>query len=226
MTAIGFDFDHTLGIDNQVERFAFLRVATGLAAAKGAAVDERHAFATIDREIRSFRAGECSLTIALHRAFAATLPEVAIDEAAAERFRELAVEMVPSYVRALPGVEELLRRLDDASLPYAILTNGWNPLQQCKADAIGFTRPVLVSEDLGVRKPSAGAFARLGEVLGADLADVWYVGDDPHADVGGALGAGLRAVWFDWESRPYPADLGAPTATIHRITDVLSVIPL
>ncbi|MBC5805854.1 MAG: hypothetical protein DLM53_03635 [Candidatus Eremiobacter antarcticus] len=226
MTAIGFDFDHTLGTDNQVERFAFVKAASDLGAAHGVAVNGLAAFEAIDREIRSFRAGQCSLEVALRRAFAATLPEAAIDHRAAERFRELAVQMVPSYVRALPGVDALLHALDDALVPYAILTNGWNPLQQRKADAVGFRGPVLVSEDLGVRKPGAGAFAKLGEVLGVDSTDVWYVGDDPHADVGGALSAGMRAIWFDWEGRPYPAELAAPTATIHRIADVLSVVPV
>jgi HAD superfamily hydrolase (TIGR01549 family) len=124
----------------------------------------------------------------------------------------------------MPGVTELLSALDDAKIPYAILTNGWNPLQQCKADCIGFHHPVFVSDDIGVRKPNVHAFNVLRDYFELPAERIWYVGDDPKMDVLGSLGAGMRAIWFDFEDRLFPTDIPAPTAIVKELPDITRVI--
>ena len=221
--AVGFDFDHTLGVDNKLERIAFVAVVHELAQREHRGIDDAVAYASIDREIALFRAGSSSLHEALGSAFRSVLgAEVPAD--AEQLFRDRAVGLVPQYVQILPGVRELLSRLDAAMVPYAILTNGWNPLQQRKADHIGFHRPVLVSEDLGVRKPQREAFWALAKLFAADPPAIVYVGDDPVVDIGGALAAGMQAIWFRWEAQTYPDGMQPPTATVARITDVFDYL--
>lgn len=218
--AVGFDFDHTLGVDNKLERIAFVAVAHELAARERRSLDDAVAYASIDRELALFRAGRSSLHEALGRSFQNVLGDD-VPAAAEQLFRDRAVGLVPQYVQILPGVRELLSRLDAAMVPYAILTNGWNPLQQRKADHIGFHRPVLVSEDLGVRKPEREAFFALAKLLDAGPPAIVYVGDDPVVDIAGALAAGMQAIWFQWEARTYPDGIPPPTATVAQIEDIL-----
>jgi putative hydrolase of the HAD superfamily len=79
---------------------------------------------------------------------------------------------------------------------------------------------VLVSDALGAIKPAAAAFDALVATLGVSRDRAWYVGDNPVGDVAGALAAGLRAVWFDWEGLSYPQDLPAPTVRISALREL------
>ena len=221
--AVGFDFDHTLGVDNKLERVAFVELAQSIAATHGVPLDEERAYEAIDYEIARFRDGKCGLSEALAGAFAAVLGKLT-PPAADRLFRERALSMVSQFVQPFPGVERLLVTLRERNVPHAILTNGWNPLQQRKANAVGFRGPVLVSEDLGVRKPDPDAFRALAATLETDVGQIAYVGDDPRVDIAGALAAGLQAVWFHWEAHPYPDDIPQPTEIVHRIGDVLSLL--
>lgn len=225
-SAVGFDFDHTLGIDNRLETEAFVMLAQQRAQPMGRTFNEERSRIAIGRELGNYRSGKCSFDDAIISAFEDALGNGAGDRGAVDAFRGLAVELVPQYVEALPGVTETLRGLDASSVPYAILTNGWNPLQQRKADCIGFTKPVFVSDDLGARKPSVQAFNVLRDYFNMPAECIWYVGDDPKIDVLGALGAGMRSVWCNFDRQKFPTDIPAPTAIVTDMRDILNIIPL
>jgi HAD superfamily hydrolase (TIGR01509 family) len=220
--AVGFDFDHTLGVDHKLERSAFVDFMRSMATDE-AQFNALAAAEIVDDRIAHYRAGKCTLAQAFEGAFEAVQgkPPPARGFAA---FKQLVLELAPKHVEPLPGAQELLRRLDSVAIPYAILTNGWNPLQQCKADLIGFGGPVLVSDDLGVRKPSVQAFDALRQRLGEPADAIWYVGDDAHNDILGALGAGMRAIWFDWEHKKYPTNVPAPTAVVTQLVDIFDIL--
>ena len=224
--AVGFDFDHTLGIDNKLETVAFVMLVQQRARSIGRTFNEEGASVAIGRELGNYRSGKCSFDDAITIAFEDAVGKGAGDFGAVDAFRSLALELVPQYVEALPGVTETLRGLDASSVPYAILTNGWNPLQQRKADRIGFTKPVFVSDDLGVRKPSVQAFNVLRDYFNLPEDSIWYVGDDPKVDVLGALGAGMRSVWCNLDQQKFPTDIPAPTAIVTDMRDILTVIPI
>ena len=57
---------------------------------------------------------------------------------------------------------------------------------------------------------------RLLDDAGLDAAHVVHVGDDPEADIEGARGAGLRAVWLNRQGTPWPASTAAPSCTSAR----------
>jgi putative hydrolase of the HAD superfamily len=54
---------------------------------------------------------------------------------------------------------------------------------------------VLISGDLGYRKPHPFVFERLIEEMGVGPEEMLYVGDDPEPDVTGARGLGIQPVW-------------------------------
>jgi putative hydrolase of the HAD superfamily len=221
---IGFDLDHTLAIDNHLERVCLLRLLPSVASRGG------HSLGTLGDEIDSVdrllarqRSGEVTIDEAV-RIFAAERGLTGGDWFV-ESFRKMTVESVEDFVVPLPGVEQTMEELQKRGILVAVLTNGWDPLQKRKAEQAGFRGPVLVCSEIGERKPAAIAFERLLHVLGTEPRQTCYVGDDPRDDVTGAQQAGLQAVWMDWEGRKYPDDLPPPDLTIHSLVDLLAVAP-
>ena len=199
--AVGFDFDHTLGVDHQLERTVAVELA-----------GEERARA-IDVALGAYRYGARSIDDAMAGA--------GIDP---ERFRALVLERAAAFVEPLPGAARVLAALRERGIPVAILSNGWSPLQEHKARLVGFDGPVLVSDAIGVRKPAYAAFLRLERALGVPSARIAYVGDDPVPDMCGALSAGMRAVWLDAEQRTYPQDIAEPSARIAALLEILTLV--
>lgn len=220
---MGFDFDHTLGIDNKLERVAFLRMLDSACEQGGRCIgslaDET---ARIDALLAEQRAGKFTIEDAVER----FVRERGVRDTAgwADEYKRICMEMVHAFVIPEPGVKEMLWTLRERGLRSAILTNGWSPLQQRKAERVGFEGPVVVSADLGVQKPELPAFEALARALEAPLEEIAFVGDTPKSDIAGALAAGMHAVWFDAEGVAYPAELPPPSAVIHSLTELPSLV--
>jgi FMN phosphatase YigB (HAD superfamily) len=226
--AVGFDFDHTLGFDNHLERFAFGRLAKELGVPID--VDERRTYDLIEGQLTAFRAAEIPMA-AMLEGFVASLPPRAaaldLDSAAlVERYCEICYALVEEMVHPLEGAVDCIAALVRDGIPVGILTNGWSPLQEKKiARALGyFPGPVLVSETIGAYKPSAVAFHLLETTLGCNADSLWYVGDNPVADIDGARAYGLRAVWLTDHAAPYPEGLKPPTARIDRLAALPAIV--
>jgi HAD superfamily hydrolase (TIGR01509 family) len=226
--AVGFDFDHTLGTDNHLERHAF----SVLAAQFGTLLDvgEAPTYDAIEALLVPFRAAEESMATMMVRFAARFLTNGAttrVDgEELAGRYRQICYDLVTEMVVPIPGAIECIRALVAAGIPIAILTNGWSELQERKIEhALGeFPGPILVSDLLGAYKPSAAAFRQLEEALGVTPAELWYVGDNPVADIAGARAYGLRAVWLNRGGDAYPAELAEPTAQIEHLDALADLV--
>jgi putative hydrolase of the HAD superfamily len=55
---------------------------------------------------------------------------------------------------------------------------------------------IVVSDEIGLRKPKAEIFAAVSERLGIPPEEILHVGDNLEADVGGASAAGMRTAWL------------------------------
>jgi FMN hydrolase / 5-amino-6-(5-phospho-D-ribitylamino)uracil phosphatase len=62
----------------------------------------------------------------------------------------------------------------------------------------------------GVAKPHPRIFTLLCERLAVSPAQVLHIGDDPDADVRGAMGVGMRTVWVNRAGLAWPNDLTPP----------------
>jgi HAD superfamily hydrolase (TIGR01549 family) len=224
MTALacGFDFDHTLGVDNGLERQALYAYAREL----GRPLDPQDVAwrFRLDAMLADFRADATTMDEMIRR-FAEALE---LRAARAQRWREICYALVDALVRPVDDAREVLATLRARGIPAAILTNGWTPLQQKKiARALGddgLALRVLVSDVLHAVKPARAAFDALVAALGVPRECAWYVGDNARGDVGGALAAGLRAVWFDWEGQSYPQDLPPPSLRIGSLRELERLI--
>ena len=81
-----------------------------------------------------------------------------------------------------------------------------------------------MSDAIGAYKPSPDAFQRLGDALRCDAAALWYVGDNPAIDIGGAKACGLHAIWLDVDNATYPTDIAPPDARVKALADVPNII--
>lgn len=99
------------------------------------------------------------------------------------------------YAGEIPGVREILRRLKDKVLLYA-LTNS-NPTHQKVwsndyAEILSLFSKVFVSSEMGKRKPEPEAFEAIAQTIGVPLKRILFF-DDSDENVEGARAIGMQA---------------------------------
>ncbi|MET0286643.1 MAG: HAD family hydrolase [Polyangiales bacterium] len=115
-----------------------------------------------------------------------------------ERFRR----ELPELVRLKRDADVMLREFPGTTI---VVTNGSGAMQRRKLASAGLegrVSHVLVSEECGLRKPSADIFRLALELAGCDADGALMVGDHPEQDIEGARAAGIDGVlvrtrWFD-----------------------------
>lgn len=148
------------------------------------------------------------------------------DAALAEPMLEALLASVDASTCPAEGAHEVLDRLAEAGIATGIITNGFDFMQKRKAWAHGLLERVhfvLTSEDAGAHKPDARIFRMAMERVGFAAADCWHVGDNREADIAGAIGAGLGAVWYDPDRQHAAVVLPHPVP--HRVISRLMEIP-
>jgi len=113
-------------------------------------------------------------------------------------------------IRLLPGAEECLAELAEAGCLLGVVTNGPGPHQARKLEALGIERIIprerwFISGEIGMAKPDPALFAHVNRATGTRPESSVLVGDSPVNDVGGAAGAGWRAVWFNARAGASPS---------------------
>jgi putative hydrolase of the HAD superfamily len=102
------------------------------------------------------------------------------------------------YCRLIPGTGDMLETVK-TRYRLGLLTNFTHgPAARRILDHLGITPffgTVLISGELGYRKPHPSVFLKLVEQLDLDAGPILFVGDDPEPDIEGARRAGLQPVW-------------------------------
>ncbi|MEZ4358818.1 MAG: HAD family hydrolase [Kofleriaceae bacterium] len=116
--------------------------------------------------------------------------------------------------RPIPGMFELAASLRASGVAVAVLSNSEGRLAELFAE-LGWAERFAVIADsgrLGIEKPDPRIFEWTLRQLGVDAADAVHLGDSWPADVEGALGAGLRAIWFGRQAQAVTPRGGAALA--------------
>lgn len=91
-----------------------------------------------------------------------------------------------------PGVLEFLDDLRIAGVPSVVVTDLTAQIQMRKIILLGLDKYVewiVTSEETGADKPAASGFELALAKLGGVEGPVWFIGDDPECDLGGAKAA-------------------------------------
>jgi putative hydrolase of the HAD superfamily len=120
------------------------------------------------------------------------------------------------YEDVAPAIEQLGRHYW-----LATLSNGNADLTRVGIQH--WFRYSAISGDIGVAKPHVRAFTHVANALGLDPSELLYVGDDPHIDVVGARGAGMRTAWIRRKALAWPTDV--PQAD-YEVNDCLELAAL
>lgn len=213
--ALLFDLDHTLCDDHELEKLVLIDLLR-----KYCSPDAYDKASFIP--LSELQKGKVPLQKMLTETFVSGLRCTAppIDELARE-FRTEAVQRAKSQVARNQGTQKLFETLQMKKIKNAILSNGWTRLQKAKAEAIGYSGPLLTSEEIGAWKPDPIAFDRALNKLGFEKAATVYVGDSPETDVVGAKRAGLRVVWVNFSGTIYPENFEKPDATVCALGDLM-----
>ncbi|HUX07208.1 MAG TPA: HAD family hydrolase [Acidobacteriota bacterium] len=117
------------------------------------------------------------------------------------------------YISPDPGAASLLADLRN-KYKLALVTNFDHPPhlhQYLPTTGLAEVFDVIViSAEVGVRKPSPGIFEIALERTGLDASNVIYVGDSPADDVPGALEAGIKPVLISRSGSFFSNDFEAP----------------
>jgi HAD superfamily hydrolase (TIGR01549 family) len=79
---------------------------------------------------------------------------------------------------------------------------------------------VVVSADIGWRKPRPEIFAETFDRLGIQPGAAIFVGDTPEVDVIGAQAVGMDVIWIDHGTKPLPPGTPAPTHTVSSLVEI------
>jgi len=84
-----------------------------------------------------------------------------------------------------------------------IITNGFKEVQKRKlqkSDLIQYFETVTISEDVGVKKPHKLIFNHALTAANANVESSIMIGDNFNADILGALGVGMKAIYYDFHN--------------------------
>lgn len=150
-----------------------------------------------DSDHRSSEAHELELWHRFTRGVAAPFPDLLARHEAwlaslVRRFED------PAAWRVIDGAHHLLEAVRNLGIKAALVSN-WGSVLRTILGAHSLDRAfdaVIISAEVGYRKPHPEMFLRALNTLGATADRAWHVGDSWPEDVRGATDLGIRALWL------------------------------
>ena len=110
------------------------------------------------------------------------------------------LELLPEKQHLFPYTVQILGYLRDKGYRLHLITNGfeltqWRKLRNSRLD--DYFEEVITSEKSGSVKPQRGIFEFALRVTGAKVEESIMIGDNPDADIQGALGVGMDCIFVN-----------------------------
>lgn len=126
-------------------------------------------------------------------------------------------------VEPLPGATKVLQTLHKR-YKLAVISNAMSQIPRLTLKNAGLTKffqLIVISRDLGIRKPDPKIFQYALEKLGVKPQEAIHVGNSMEEDVVGAKAAGIKTVWIKNKEAPIVEE---PNYTINSITELPKII--
>ena len=144
---------------------------------------------------------------------------------------ELSMKVNEAYLDAttykkelVPGAEEMLKTLKSRGYKLYVITNGFLEVQKRKMRNSGKEQLFdmsIISDEAGALKPNRKFFDYAFEKTGAVPSETLVIGDDPEADIAGAVEYGLKCIYFNRKHKPCEYKVDAEVADLKDIADLL-----
>lgn len=242
LEAILFDFHGTLvhggGFSFDVAMGALL----GSLREDGLAVEEEAFRSTYRSEVKSYfethanQGLEQHNTVWLARALTRLGRDSQPDDEPVTRAVDAYFDRFTEEMTTFPGVAELLEGLH-ARFRLGLLSNFTDPRpvrRVLERDGLAsHFDAVVISADLGRRKPQPAIFEHALAELGSRPECALFVGDDPTDDIEGAKAVGMRTAWVKpgaeaplmrWMSEDEPGAAEGADITVSRVTELESLL--
>ncbi len=148
-----------------------------------------------------------------------------LDQQAAELMARVHMEQV---FKAMYLPEERLAVLRKLSAHGLVLASNFDDARTLRRALREFQmeeyfQSVFISDEMGWRKPGREFFEILIRETGFDPKRCLFVGDDPDADVVGAVEAGFQVAWLS-ERKKQEAPLRSPRWIIHSLPELVDIV--
>ena len=174
---------------------------------------------------RRFEAGEITLDALKIGRFADLLETIGVAGDAASTSREY-LDRLSRKAHFLPHAREVLVELGRRG-PLGLVTNGISLVQRGRLAAAGIDdlfAAVLISEEIGIAKPDPRFFEAACAAIGRAPFEVLCVGDNPRADVEGAMAAGIDACWLNPSGAAWPGQGPTPTFIVSGLSEISRIL--
>ena len=98
----------------------------------------------------------------------------------------------------------------------------WHILE--REGVAGLFETVVVSDEVGWRKPKPVIFELALQRMGTAPGDALFVGDRADIDVAGAHGVGMAAAWINRDGSPLPGGVQAPEFEIRDLAELERIL--
>ena len=153
--------------------------------------------------------------------------DVTLDEQALREAAHMYARPMRAGLAAMPGAVETLAMLREQGYRTGLISNTIWPAELHMEDlaelgVLTYLDHMDFSGELGYWKPNPRVFLHALSRLDATPESAVFVGDNPHEDILGAQGVGMRAVWQ--RSAEFPLGDVRPDATIETLAELPSIL--
>jgi putative hydrolase of the HAD superfamily len=148
-----------------------------------------------------------------------------LSEDFADKITEMYVKSYPTIDAPVKGAKSVIRNLA-GRFQLGIVSNGFPDTQYRKLRTLGMKELfdcILLSEEIGIRKPDPGIFWKAAELLARKPEECLYVGDSYEADVLGAKKAGMQMCWLNPDGLRPSAEV-KPDFEISELDEILEIL--